>query len=74
MTTSPPLQPKSGFDWSKVRWGGPRQRRTTRCSYCSNPLDEETVPLILWKSDGSAAEFCDACQETWWGFALSDPF
>ena len=31
------------------------------------------VPLILWRQDGAAAEFCDACQATWWGFETFAP-
>jgi hypothetical protein len=59
MTT---LNPRSGFDWTLVQWGGPKQRRTTRCSFCAEPFRDCEMPLILWKPDGSAAEFCENCQ------------
>lgn len=67
------LKPKPGFDWSRVNWGGPEDVRTRQCSYCAKPFpdeeDEENdfVPLILWKQDGSAAEFCEDCQREWFG-------
>ncbi len=61
------LEPLPGFDWSRVKWGGANQRRTATCSYCSEPLDEDQMPLILWKESGDAAEFCERCQRRWWG-------
>lgn len=66
------LTPKAGFDWSRVKWGGAEERRTQCCSYCAKPFPDEDddgdfVPLILWKKDGSAAEFCDDCQTEWFG-------
>jgi len=69
MTT---LKPKPGFDWSLVNWGAPDQRRTDRCSYCAALFPDEDeepdfVPLILWTSQGWAAEFCTACQIKYWG-------
>ena len=63
-----PLTPLPGFDWGKVEWGGPKEPATETCSYCGAPLDEESVPLILWMDDGSSARFCDDCQRKWWGF------
>jgi hypothetical protein len=71
MTT---LAPQPGFDWKRVKWGGPKERRTTRCSYCGEPFPDEEddpdfVPLILWNSESWCAEFCDACQRRWWGLA-----
>jgi uncharacterized protein with PIN domain len=71
------LKPKPGFDWSRVNWGGPDQRRTDRCSYCDklfpDPYDddvEDFVPLIMWNKDGWAAEFCEDCQREWWGLRV----
>jgi hypothetical protein len=61
------LRPKDGFVWMKIQWGAPDQVRTVFCSYCDQPLDDESVPLILWREDGWCAEFCDACQRDWWG-------
>jgi hypothetical protein len=64
------LAPKAGFDWSKVKWGGPDDRRTTICSYCGAPFSEEDdsdVPLTLWTKAGDCAEFCEECQRQWWG-------
>lgn len=63
------LAPRPGFEWCAVNWGGPDEPRTEVCSYCDAPLDEESVPLILWNREGWCAEFCDQCQETWWGIA-----
>ena len=69
---APRLQPKPGFDWTAVSWGGPDQVRTDQCSYCEAPLgdpsdDDYEVPLILWNPAGWCAEFCIACQRRWWG-------
>lgn len=68
MPPSTRLQPLPGFDWSKVKWGGPDEPLRETCSYCEAPIDEEAVPLILWKEDGSGAVFCDDCGQKWWGF------
>ena len=62
------LQPQPGFDWRKVNWGRPDSPRSVLCSYCANFIIEDEVPLIVWKDDGHAAQFCDECQATWWGF------
>jgi hypothetical protein len=61
------LEPLPGFDWAKVTWGRPDSPRSALCSYCSAVIPEDSVPLIMWKSDGHAAQFCDACMERWWG-------
>ena len=71
------ISPRPGFDWAKVKWGGPKDPRTEHCSYCGDklPTDDEDpsfVPLILWASDGSAAEFCDTCQAQHWGIQTFD--
>jgi len=64
MTT---LSPRPGFDWGHVSWGRPDSPRSALCSYCSAGIGEGAVPLILWRRDGSAAQFCVKCMETWWG-------
>ena len=72
---NPTIKAKPGFDWSRVQWGGPNDQRTEKCSYCGKkfPTEDEDemeidfVPLIIWKVDGSCAEFCDDCQATWFG-------
>ncbi len=61
------LRPAREFDWMRVSWGGPDEPRTETCSYCDAPLDDESVPLIMWNQDGWTAEFCDACQIRYWG-------
>ena len=66
------ISPRPGFDWAKVKWGGPDQVRTEHCSYCGDELDEDSVPLILWNEAGWCAEFCDRCMVTWWGFEPDD--
>lgn len=69
--THPVMIPLPGFNWSKVRWSGPDETRTTICSYCGTPFpdDDESdfVPLILWSKDGATAEFCDNCQRDCFG-------
>ena len=61
------LEPKPGFDWDRVTWGRPDSPRSALCSYCSAVIREDEVPLIMWKGDGHAAQFCDACMKQWWG-------
>ena len=61
------LKPKAGFDWRKVTWGRPDSPPSALCSYCSAVIPERSVPLIMWKPDGHAAQFCLACQRRWWG-------
>jgi hypothetical protein len=64
MTT---LKPKAGFKWAKLTWGRPDSPRSALCSYCSAAIGENDIPLILWDSRSYAAQFCVACQKTWWG-------
>jgi hypothetical protein len=78
------LQPKDGFDWKKVTWGRPDSPRSALCSYCSAVIPEESAPLIMWSSDSHlpgmpggypaymTAQFCLACQKTWWGVMSFD--
>ena len=61
------LDPKPGFDWAKVTWGRPDSPRSVLCSYCSAVIPEDSVPLMMWKGDGHAAQFCDVCMKQWWG-------
>jgi hypothetical protein len=63
-----PLQPKAGFDWTRVQWTGPYALvEWERCSYCGSAIPEEGVPLRMWNDEGWAAVFCDACMREWWG-------
>jgi hypothetical protein len=59
------IVPKPGFDWNKVAWGRPDSPPRRLCAYCAGPLPE--APLMVWKSDGSGASFCDRCTERWFG-------
>ena len=61
------LAPLPGFKWSRVVWGRPDSPSSVLCSYCQAHISADAVPLILWRLDGSAAQFCDVCQEKWWG-------
>ena len=61
------LEPLPGFDWTQVSWGGPDEQVAEACSYCDAPLAEDSVPLMIWNSDGWCAQFCDACMQRWWG-------
>jgi hypothetical protein len=71
MPANPVLQPRPGFDWNKINWGAPDERRTDRCSYCGDSFpddfDSDFIPLIMWNRQGWCAEFCDHCQAAWWG-------
>lgn len=66
------LQPKAGFDWTRVRWTGPLAPADDTCSYCSAAIPEDDVPLRLWTDDHSAAVFCRACMREWWGIESFD--
>lgn len=46
-----------------LAWGAPDSPRRALCSICHGKLPE--VPLMMWKSDGSMAQFCDQCIEEW---------
>jgi len=56
-----PLNPN--FPWQDVTWGGAKDRPSERCSLCARPLGDDTVPLRMWKKDGSAVVFCDGCAQ-----------
>lgn len=62
------LEPKPGFDWSKLTWGRPDSVPSVLCSYCSASIGEDTVPLIMSSPQGWTVRFCDRCVEKWWGF------
>jgi hypothetical protein len=68
------LEPKYGFDWTRVRWSGPSAPVDETCSYCGAaiPDDVDYVPLRLWTQESWAAVFCDACMRTWWGMEHFD--
>jgi len=69
------LQPKAGFDWTRVIWGGPHDRVSETCSYCGAALEEDVrdyIALRLWSQAGHAAVFCDRCMTDWWGFMSLD--
>jgi hypothetical protein len=67
------LEPKAGFDWAKVRWTGPLAPVDETCSYCGEPIAEESCPLRLWTPRSFAAVFCEECMWTWWGIARAAP-
>lgn len=46
-----------------VVWGKPDSPRRPLCAMCHGGLPE--VPLMMWKSDGSAISLCDDCCEKW---------
>ncbi|MFZ1109889.1 MAG: hypothetical protein WAN43_16260 [Rhodomicrobium sp.] len=66
------LSPKPGFDWTRLTWGRPDSPPSALCSYCSAPLSGNEVTLVLWDDKARRADFCDACQNTWWRFKSSD--
>lgn len=61
------IAPLPGFDWSRLKWGAPDAPQSDNCSYCAAEIPDGSVPLILWRADGSAIQFCAACQKRWWG-------
>ncbi len=67
MADPPTMQPLPGFDWSKVKWGGPKDPQAEACSYCGAEFRENEFPFRLWTENGAACAFCEACQKEWWG-------
>jgi hypothetical protein len=67
------VQPRPGFDWSRVTWGRPDSVVSAVCSYCSASISEGDMPLRLWQADGHAAQFCDRCQRRWFGLQTFAP-
>lgn len=50
-------------DMPPIAWGKPNSPVRPLCAVCHSKLPE--VPLMMWKSDGSCASFCDSCLERW---------
>ena len=65
MITKPQLRFRG--DWRRVAWGAPDSPQRDLCAYCHCKLDDDSVPLMIWKPDGSMAQFCDECVEKYWG-------
>lgn len=61
------LKPKRGFDWKKLTWGRPDSPPSALCSYCSAVIPEDSVPLIMWNTEGASVRFCDKCMKDHWG-------
>jgi hypothetical protein len=40
--------------------------RTGLCSYCSAPIPESDMPLVMWIAAGYSIRFCIKCQHDWW--------
>jgi hypothetical protein len=64
------IEPKVGFDWTRVRWTGPYAPVDETCSYCGAAIPDEHVPLRMWNEASWAAVFCHACMATWWGMSM----
>lgn len=70
MAKSFALKALPGFDWKRVKWGGPSQVRTSSCSYCGEPLDDSGNDgglFTLSSRSGCVAEFCQECSRQWFG-------
>jgi hypothetical protein len=67
------IRPNPGFDPSRINWLGPDQtliaegEEHERCSYCSDAIPEDSVPLRMWNKAGWGAVFCGHCQTVWFG-------
>ena len=59
------LRFRPGFDPLLLSWGGPNEPHAETCSICDARLDEDDVPLIMWRHDGWCVRLCDACVERW---------
>jgi hypothetical protein len=46
-----------------IVWGKPNSPQRALCAICHGALPD--VPLMLWRSDGSAASFCEECTDKW---------
>lgn len=47
----------------QICWGRPDSPRRPFCALCHGYLDDDDVPVMIWKPDGSGAAFCDPCVE-----------
>jgi len=56
---------RSGFHPQRVVWSEPNAVRSSFCSYCFAAIGEDDVPLMMWRPDGRAAQFCDECASKW---------
>jgi hypothetical protein len=63
------IKARPGFHWSLVVWHPGDRPLPLLCSYCHGKIAFEDVPLMMWKKDGSLAQFCEACIKEWFGFA-----
>jgi hypothetical protein len=61
------LEPKPGFDWKRVRWDDANAPQRDDCSYCGVFIDEDAVPLRMWRPRGDGCVFCDPCAARWFG-------
>jgi hypothetical protein len=59
------LKFRDGFDHGRLAWGRPDSPRRPLCSYCHAGISDDDVPLMMWREDGSAVQFCDSCAEEW---------
>lgn len=59
------LMTTNGFEWRLVAWGKPDSPRRPLCSYCAGKIGEDDIPLMMFKTDGSLAQFCDKCIQTY---------
>lgn len=68
------MEPRPGFEWTRVRWTGPTAPVDETCSYCGAAIPEDAryVPLRLWTEHSWAAVFCAACMREWWGMESCD--
>jgi hypothetical protein len=57
------LKFRDGFDHGRLAWGRPDSPQRPLCSYCHGALPE--CPLMMWRKDGSAVQFCESCSEKW---------
>lgn len=58
------LRLKRGIE-HKLVWSRPDSKIAPFCSICSVHIPDDAVPLMIWKADGSCAQFCEACAQTY---------
>ena len=61
------LKPSAEFDWGKVTWTAPYVPVSDDCSYCNQPIPEDSVPLRMWTEESWTVQFCDTCMAKYWG-------
>lgn len=58
------LRLKRGVE-RKLVWSGPNSKIAPFCSMCLSHVSDDDVPLMMWGENGSCAQLCEACAQTY---------